>query len=665
MTAPTNHLVLSLFGDQADVLRRRAQLHGGLTELRLDLSPVELPLGKIFDGLPWLATCSPVAQGGDFRGTFVEHQARLTIAAKNGADWLDFPLSFPLPTHPELSSCAWVHSYHAQRGEVDLIGILERLRARMRSGDVGKLVLQADSFEDSLEAVRLQKLAGPDFVVFAQGSSGTPSRLWSLALGAPWAYASWPGCETAVGQFDLFSIPSTREPLKVYAGVIGRPVAHSLSPLLWQRAFAQAAEPSFLPYALIKPTTTLTQALRGLPQDTSPAVFSVTTPFKEEAFSFAQSVSPQAQAAASANLLLRHQGQWWAHNTDGMGALTALGLSGPSRLLLLGSGASARAIAGAALQNQWSVTFATRSDFVPPSGCLRIPLADLQTSSFPYGAIIQATPVGSLESPGNLLEGIAVPERVIALDLVYNPVETEFLSHIRACGARAVLGTVMLQQQAVAAMSAVHERLALPDATSFAKSNAASVLLSVRDPQKGHQGDARPALVLIGMRGVGKTTLGQALATILERPFIDLDDAIWSKHQFQQSALGRQSISDWVSADLPSFRQAEAQLFIELASTPNLVLATGGGLVESETAVAELLAQPQVVWLDAPPEISSHRALASHRPPLTDKFHHEEWQVIDARRRPAWHRTQRRRVPVAGAFEESLALLHEAARSFS
>ncbi len=660
MTPRSPQWTLSQYGDDAALLRRRAVLHGHLSELRLDLCPADIDLETIFHGLPWLATCLPEAEGGQFRGSAEEHSARLAHAAEAGAKWLDCPLSLPLPVDSRAAQTRWIHSCHMKKAEGGAKGILAHLRQRMRHGDVGKLVLWADTFEESMDAVSLQAEAGPDFIVFAQGPGGEASRLWSLALGAPWAYGCWPNLATAEGQIDVFSNPILGPAPRVFSGVIGKPISHSLSPLLWQAAYAQNGTPSFLAYARIEPKGALADLLRAIPQPSTPAVFSITTPFKEAAFQFADSASSAATAVSAANLLIRVQGGWVAHHTDGDGALNALDLQESERLLILGAGGSARAIGVAALERGLPTTFATRAKVPVPEGCRNLLLSKLKQNRFVFDAVVQATPVGSAHQPGNLLKGFALSPHMKALDLVYDPFETDFLAQAKKSGAQPISGLTILRHQAAVAMNLLSQELSSTDAAPFALSLRAQLLLERAVPSA--QEDA--CLVLIGLRGSGKTTLGRALAQQLGFAFLDLDKELWGRHESRQRSIGIDSFAEWLQSDIAGFRKAESELFVELIHSKRCVLATGGGIIESSIARDHLYAHSRVMWLDAPSAVCQARCSHSDRPALTSLSPEAEWACLYEERQPLYAEVANRRVPTEGNLQDSVALLHEAKRSF-
>ncbi|MCE2884198.1 MAG: hypothetical protein LW806_04770 [Planctomycetaceae bacterium] len=144
-------------------------------------------------------------------------------------------------------------------------------------------------------------------------------------------------------------------------------------------------------------------------------------------------------------------------------------------------------------------------------------------------------------------------------------------------------------------------------------------------------------LVLVGLRGSGKSTLGALLAEDLARPFIDLDDRT-------AALLGSTSAGDaFRTAGQAAFRAAESRALADALAGPPLVLALGGGTPTAPGA-AELLRAARanggayVVFLD-PPIASMAKRLerdAGNRPSLTGRGVIEEIEEIAERRRPLY-----------------------------
>jgi shikimate kinase len=107
-------------------------------------------------------------------------------------------------------------------------------------------------------------------------------------------------------------------------------------------------------------------------------------------------------------------------------------------------------------------------------------------------------------------------------------------------------------------------------------------------------------VVLVGLMGAGKTTIGQLLARRLGWSFVDLDVAIETRTARTVSQIFTEEGED-------AFRQLEQQLTAELASRDRIVFAPGGGWITQPGAVALLAADTAVFWLQVTAEEAVRR----------------------------------------------------------
>jgi len=141
-------------------------------------------------------------------------------------------------------------------------------------------------------------------------------------------------------------------------------------------------------------------------------------------------------------------------------------------------------------------------------------------------------------------------------------------------------------------------------------------------------------LVLIGARACGKTSVGQALARVLQRPFVDLDEVLVSE--------AGQSIAEIVEAEgWPGFRQREKELVVRLGGHPGQVLAPGGGVVLDPENVDFLRKHALVIWLYADPatlrqRLRQDQGSRDYRPSLTGADPGTEMERVLAEREPLY-----------------------------
>ena len=258
----------------------------------------------------------------------------------------------------------------------------------------------------------------------------------------------------------------------VVAGVAGAPVRHSLSPRL-HNAWLQAAGIDGVYVAFAPQLDGFPALARGL-KGGAVRGLNVTIPFKEQALALADRASDMARLAGAANLLLFHEdGLVEARNTDGAGMLGALAAQAPwfdpaaGPALVLGAGGAARGAVAALLdagapeirvcnrtvaraeQLVEAMTAAGRTGAL--RACDRADLAALDAQ-----LVVNATSLGLNGGPGPDLPWRLMREGAVAMDMVYRPLETEFLARARARGFKAVDGLEMLIRQAIPAFEAFY-----------------------------------------------------------------------------------------------------------------------------------------------------------------------------------------------------------------
>jgi shikimate kinase len=141
-------------------------------------------------------------------------------------------------------------------------------------------------------------------------------------------------------------------------------------------------------------------------------------------------------------------------------------------------------------------------------------------------------------------------------------------------------------------------------------------------------------LVLIGGRACGKTSVGQALARALQRPFVDLDEVLVAE-------AGR-SVAEIVAAEgWPGFRRREKEVVARFGSRPGQVLAPGGGVVLDPENVALLREHGLVIWLYAKPatlrqRLRQDQGSGDFRPSLTGADPGAEMERVLAEREPLY-----------------------------
>jgi shikimate dehydrogenase len=252
------------------------------------------------------------------------------------------------------------------------------------------------------------------------------------------------------------------------AGVVGRPIAHSLSPVLHNAWLAAAGlDGVYVPFSVTSEGFgDFVQGLRA----GSVAGLNVTLPFKGQALAVADDASPRARAAQAANLLVfREDGSLYADNTDGLGLLAAFAEQAPgfdpaaAPVAILGAGGAARGAAAAFADAGAEVrivnrTLARAEELAAAVGGRAYRLEHAAEAFAGAGAVVNATSAG-LSGEGRLdLPLSAAPATAVVMDMVYKPLKTPLLAAAEALGRPTVDGLAMLIGQAAPSFEAFYGR---------------------------------------------------------------------------------------------------------------------------------------------------------------------------------------------------------------
>ena len=143
----------------------------------------------------------------------------------------------------------------------------------------------------------------------------------------------------------------------------------------------------------------------------------------------------------------------------------------------------------------------------------------------------------------------------------------------------------------------------------------------------------RNHLILIGYRGVGKTTIAHILAEKMNRPLVSTDLEIENRLQ--------QSIFDYIQkgGTWESFRFIETQVIIECIKNSDSVIDCGGGVVETPKNIETLRENGKVFWLTASiPKILNRLEKSVERPSLMGKSPKEEVMYLLKKRSPLYQK---------------------------
>ena len=252
-------------------------------------------------------------------------------------------------------------------------------------------------------------------------------------------------------------------------GIIGYPIAHSISPIFQQAALDHCGIDATYQAFEVAPDQ-VGRFVGDLRREGAWGI-NVTVPHKEVVIPFLDEVDDWATAAGAVNTIVNRQGRLTGHNTDGMGFLRALRDEGGfvpegSRVLILGAGGAARGVVLAlARAKVATITVANRTlerarrlaELAQSSGTegVAIPLGgtDLAEAAREADLIVNCTTIGMSHGPdeaGSPLPAASIPPTVLVNDLVYNPLETPLLKAAAQAGATGLGGIHMLVYQGAA-----------------------------------------------------------------------------------------------------------------------------------------------------------------------------------------------------------------------
>ena len=298
----------------------------------------------------------------------------------------------------------------------------------------------------------------------------------------------------------------------------------------------------------------------------------VTIPYKKDVIPYLSQLSPVAKRLGAVNTIVRRQdGSLIGHNTDYFGFRYLVERSGLTvsgkKVLVLGSGGASNTAVAVLQELGAQVVIISRS------GENNYHNLHLHHDA---SVIVNTTPVGMYPNTGiSPIDLNLFPQLEGVLDAIYNPARTQILLDAEKQGLVAMNGLWMLVAQA--------------------KESAEWFTGSVIDQDKIPEIHAclrrqMENIILIGMPGCGKSTIGRLLAQRTGKKFVDADDAL-------EARLGRK-ITDIIPQDgEAAFRRMESDTLSELGKQSGLVIATGGGCVTQQRNYPLLHQNGTILWL--------------------------------------------------------------------
>ena len=361
-------------------------------------------------------------------------------------------------------------------------------------------------------------------------------------------------------------------------GLLGRTLGHSFSPRI-HSALGNTnyelfeREPSQLQEFFADPE------LQGI---------NITIPYKVNALEACDVVDPRAERIGCVNTMVRKDGKWHGYNTDYDGFVFTLQHAGidvaGKECIILGDGASSATV-HVALEDLGAKNIVHLSRKTAPF------YGDAPNYYETAQIIINCTPIGMYpHNPANLIDITQFSKLEGVVDLIYNPRRTILLLQAEMMEIPHCDGLPFLVAQGVEAANHFQGK-------SFGTKEIEQILRDMRREKEN--------IILIGMPGVGKTTVGKALGEEMGRTCVDVD------HELEKE-IG--NISTYITEQgEPAFREKEAEMIAKFGTQTGLIISTGGGCVTVPKNFAHLRQNGRIYQLTQPVEnlSTSGRVLSS------------------------------------------------------
>lgn len=449
-------------------IQEAAKRGAKLIELRLDFLAKAPDFKRLLANkpCPMIATVRRPSDGGRFSGTEEERLMLLRQAIVAGFDWVDLEHDIA-DSIPRFGKVQRIVSYHNLREMPD---DLETLHESMcaQDADVVKLAVTAAQPFDNLRVLELVRKAIKPTIAVCMGDLGTCSRVLSAKMGSPFTYGAFnkerniaPGILSVEDLQKVYHYEQLNSGTAVY-GVLGDPVAHSLSPLIHNRAFYKlGVNAVYVPFRV--PRGELSGFMKNF--DRLPVQgYSVTIPHKELAVKFATFKDSAVERIGAANTLIRKPDGWYAYNTDAQAAIESLKSHlplGPDgspvplsmrTVLLLGAGGVARAIAHALSEEKAVLIISNRTPERAQKLAEEVSCKVLDWAarhSVLCDTLINCTSVGMHPNLDECpVHASFLKPGLMVMDTVYTPETTMLVREARERGCEVLTGVDMFVRQA-------------------------------------------------------------------------------------------------------------------------------------------------------------------------------------------------------------------------
>jgi shikimate dehydrogenase len=437
-------------------------------------------------------------------------------------------------------------------------------------------------------------------------------------------------------------------------GVAGKPVLHSMSPVLFRELFRSTGKTA----AYLRIAAGSAEEALFLFKALGMQGMNLTAPFKETALPLVDEISEEARELGAVNCLVSLAGgRVVGRNTDPAGVLGGLAANGVDvrgkRCLVIGAGGAGKAAAFALVSAGCDVVIANRTR--EKADALA---ATLGCESAEFHALAELASSADIIASTLVADALPDPEswfpRGRSVAVVDADYKTGTLAkYAAALGLPVSNGADWLVGQALPAYELFMGE-SLPSSSEFGLGRLSRFLASSRRAyEKGRK------IALIGLMGAGKTSVGKALASIMRLPFVDSDTVI-------EEEAGMAIPEIFATEGESGFRERESRAVERITSTPEaIVLSVGGGAATREENAVLLRERCMTSWLYVSPKTAAlrsgeQRGSLAARPLLAGTDPEARLRGLENERRGAYASSAEILVSTEGRSARSVAeALHE------
>ncbi|MCM1988398.1 shikimate dehydrogenase [Oceanirhabdus seepicola] len=385
-------------------------------------------------------------------------------------------------------------------------------------------------------------------------------------------------------------------------GLIGKKLTHSFSPFIHNEFFkAQGIAGEYKLYEFDRDD--IENKLQYF-DDIGVIGINVTIPYKQDVMKFIDEISEEVKSIGAVNTIKFKDGKSTGYNTDYLGIKETFIINNVTvkekKVIILGTGGASKAVI-ACLEDMGvrDIVLISRN----PDSVISTYKVDSYENLHRYNSyeiLINTTPVGMFPiidvSP---IEEKYIKGREFIFDLIYNPSRTRFLQYAMKNGVKCSNGLYMLVIQGLKSEEIWNEIIIPPDAVK----EIFDICLKEKNSEKN--------IVLIGMPGSGKSTIGRIMSGKLGLKLIDCDEMIEKK--------AGKSISEIFKDGEDYFRNIEEEVLKEISMEKRCIISTGGGAIKREENIFSMKYNGTIYFIDRDVDKIYNDIQGNNHRPLVEK----------------------------------------------